>query len=58
MSETISVAHQSEQKEEIQQECEEYLLTENKQRFVLFPIKHHKIWEMVRLFVFSFSLLC
>ena len=26
----------------------EYLLTENENRFVLFPIKHNKIWDMVK----------
>ncbi len=26
----------------------EPLLTENTQRFVLFPINHHKIWEMYK----------
>lgn len=32
----------------------EYLLTENKQRFVLFPIKHKKIWEMVTSYFYLF----
>ena len=36
-------------------EEKEVLLTENKQRFVLFPIKYPKIWEMVRLgFLYTF----
>ena len=29
-------------------DASEPLLTENKQRFVLFPIKHPKIWEMYK----------
>lgn len=33
---------------QVPKEEPEYLLTENKQRFVLFPIKHHKIWEMYK----------
>ena len=27
---------------------DEYVLTENKQRFVLFPIKHPRVWEMYK----------
>ena len=29
-------------------DAEEYLLQENKKRFVLFPIKHPQVWEMYK----------
>jgi ribonucleotide reductase beta subunit family protein with ferritin-like domain len=32
----------------IDEDIDEYLLKENPQRFVLFPIQHHKVWEMYK----------
>jgi hypothetical protein len=37
-------------------DSQEPLLQENKERFVLFPIKYRKIWDMVCKFIFSVNM--